>query len=79
LFSEGRCSAQSKFQAPKQSIVTIHTVAIVGDADVRGSSVQRIFQQFLDDRGRPVHYLASSDLFGNLVREYADAAHKLSG
>ena len=37
--------------------------------------VERVFEQFLDDGGRPLHHLAGRDLVGDLVGENADAAH----
>ena len=43
------------------------------------TGIDGVFQQLLDDRGRPVHHLAGSDLVGNLVGKYADAAHSSLG
>ena len=71
----------------EESIVTHHAAAVVGDldelaapafdfkADVGGSGVERVLQHFLDHGGGTVDDLASGDLVGNLVGEYADAAH----
>ena len=72
----------------QQGVVAVHAVAVVGDADqlapagfdldadAVGAGIERVLQQFLDHRGRPVHHLAGGDLVGNLVRKNADAAHK---
>jgi hypothetical protein len=46
------------------------------DANAACARVQRVLQQLLNHRGRPVHHLAGSDLVGNLVGKNADAAHK---
>ncbi len=71
----------------EESIVAHHAAAVVGDLDqlaaaafdfeanVGGSGVERVLEQFLDHGGGTVDDLASGDLVGNLVGEYADAAH----
>ena len=71
----------------EESIVAHHATAIVGDldelaasafdfeADVGSSGVERVLQHFLDHGRGAVDDLASGDLVGNLVGEYADAAH----
>jgi hypothetical protein len=41
------------------------------------TGVERILEHFLDHGGGAVDNLASGDLVGNLVGEYADAAHLL--
>ena len=73
----------------QQGVVAVHALAVVGDADelaparldldadAVGAGVQSVLQQLLHHRGRPVHHLAGGDLVGNLVGEYADAAHTL--
>ncbi len=75
----------------QQGIISVHSLAVVSDADQPApasldldadavcSGVQGVLQQFLDHRCRPVHHLAGGDLVGNLVREYADAAHTALG
>ena len=75
----------------QQRVVAVHALAVVGDADESapacldldadaiGAGVQRVLQQFFDDRGRPVHHFAGGDLVGNLVGKYADAAHLVLG
>ena len=75
----------------QQGVVAVHALAVVGDADqlaparldldadALGSGVQRVLQQLLHHRSRPVHHLAGGDLVGDLVGKYADAAHKDSG
>ena len=74
----------------QQGIVAQHAAAVVDDADqapaagfhfdahVGGAGVERIFQQFLDDGGGPLHHFAGRDLVGDLVGENADAAHERS-
>lgn len=71
----------------QQSIVAVHPVPIVRDADelaaarlyfhadTRCPRIQRIFEQFLHHRRRPVHHLARGDLVGDLVRKNVNAAH----
>ena len=73
----------------QESIVAHHAAAVIGDAyelasaaldrnhDAGGAGVERIFQQFLDHRCRPVDDLARRDLIGHLVGQYVDAAHSL--
>ena len=75
----------------QQGVVAVHAVAVVGDADqlpparlnldanAVGAGVQRILQQLLHHRSRPVHHLAGGDLVGDLVGKNADAAHKSLG
>ena len=71
----------------QQSVVAHHAAAVVGDADqlppsaldrdddAAGAGVERILQQLLDHRSRPVDHLAGGDLVGHLVGQYVDAAH----
>ena len=71
----------------EQGVVADHAAAVVGDADELAAAgfdldadagragVERVLQQLLDDRGRPVDDLAGGDLVGDLVGENADAAH----
>ncbi len=47
------------------------------DADAGGAGVERVFEQLLDHGRRTVHHFAGGDLVGDLVGEYADAAHGL--
>ena len=73
----------------QQRIVAHHAAAVVGDAyelapaaldrdhDAGGAGVERILQQLLDHRSRPVDDLAGRDLIGHLVGQYVDAAHCL--
>ncbi len=68
-------------------VVAHHAGAVVGQPDqlapagfdlqpeLRRTGVERIFEQFLDDAGRPLHYLPGRDLVGDNVGEDADAAH----
>ena len=72
----------------QEGIVAVHAMAVVGDADeppaarfdfnpdAVGPGVEGVLQQFFDYRSRAVHHLASGDLIGDLVGQYADAAHK---
>ena len=74
----------------QQSVVAIHAVAVVGDADqlspaafdldanAHGAGVERVLKEFLDDRCRPIDHLAGGDLIGNLIGKDADLAHKNS-
>ena len=62
--------------------------AVVGDADqppaagfdvhpdIRRARIERVLEQFLDDRCRPLHHLSRGDLVGDVVGENADAAHR---
>ncbi len=73
----------------QQRIVAHHAAAVIGDAyelapaaldrdhDPGRAGIERILQQLLDHRGRPVDDLAGGDLIGHLVGEYVDAAHCL--
>ena len=45
------------------------------DFDAGGTGVERVLQKFFDDRSRPLHHLASSDLVGDLFGEDVNAAH----
>ena len=45
------------------------------DAQVRRAGVERVLQQLLDHRSRPLHHFAGGDLIGDLVGKNADAAH----
>ena len=72
----------------EQRIVAQHAAAIVDDADqppaaaldldadIGRSRIERVFEQFLDHGGGPLHHLAGGDLVGDLVGENADAAHE---
>ena len=74
----------------QQSVVAIHAVAIVGDADqlspaalnldanAHGSSVERVLKELLDHGRGPIDHLAGGDLIGNLIGKDADLAHKNS-
>ncbi len=42
------------------------------DVDARRAGVQRVLDQLLDDRSRPLDYLTGGDSAGNLWRENAD-------
>ncbi len=71
----------------QQGVVAQHAAAIVDDADqapaagfdfdaeIGGAGVERVFEQFLDDRSGPLHHFAGGDLVGDLVGKNADAAH----
>ncbi len=73
----------------QQGVIAHHAAAVVGDAyelppsafhrddDAVCAGVERILQQFLDHRSRPVDHLAGSDLIGYLVRKNVDAAHEI--
>jgi hypothetical protein len=41
----------------------------------RGAGIERIFQQFLGNRGRALHDFAGGDLVGNVFGENVDSAH----
>ena len=72
----------------QQRVVAQHAAAVVHDADqpaaagfhldaqIGRAGVERVFEQFLDDRSGPFHHLAGGDLVGDLVGENADAAHE---
>ena len=72
----------------QQRVVAQHAAAIVHDADqpaaagfdfhpqIGRAGIQRVFEQFLDDRCRPFHHFARGDLVGDLVGKNADAAHE---
>src|ERR1043166_3717921 len=71
----------------EQRIVAAHARAIVHDAneaasacldfhgDAGGLSIQGIFDQFLDDAGRPLDDFARRDLIGDLLGQKANAVH----
>ena len=73
----------------QQRIVAHHAAAVIGNAnelaaaaldrdhDPGRAGIERILQQLLDHRCRPVDDLAGGDLIGHLVGENADAAHCL--
>ena len=68
-------------------IVRIHPDAVVfdanqllaavlgGDGDARGLRIDGVFDQLLDDRGRPFDHFAGGDLVGEILRQPADASH----
>ena len=74
----------------QQSVVAVHAVTVVGDADqlaaagfdfnadARGVCVKGILQQLFDHRSRPVDNLACGDLVGHLVGKNANAPHSFS-
>ena len=71
----------------EQRVVAHHAAAVVCDADelaaaafdldanAGGAGIERVFEQLLDYGRRAVHHFAGGDLVGDLVGEYADAAH----
>ena len=71
----------------QQSVVTDHAGAVVGDLDeffsagfdlnldAGGPGVQRVLQQFLDDRSRTLHDLAGGDFVSNVFGKNVDFAH----
>src|SRR5437660_4246235 len=71
----------------KHGVVLSHAAAIVGDGDqlpaaglyvdanAGCTSVERILEKLLDHRCRPLDNLACSNFVGDIVREYANAAH----
>ena len=71
----------------QQGIVPQHAATVVHDADespparlhfdaqVGRARVERVFEQFLDHRSRPLHHLAGGDFVGDLIRQNANAAH----
>jgi hypothetical protein len=44
--------------------------------ELRRPSVQRVFEQLLDDASRPFHHLSSGDLVRDVVRKNTNAAHE---
>ena len=71
----------------QQGVVAHHAAAVVGDLDellaagldldldAGGAGIERIFEQFLDHRSRPLHHFAGGDLVGNVFRKNVDSAH----
>ena len=71
----------------QQRVVAHHALSIVHNADQLASAalhldahprrarVQRVLQQLLDHRRRPLHHLAGRNLVGHLVGEYPYASH----
>ena len=71
----------------EQRVVAAHAPAVVGHADQAASAradfhddflrlgVERIFDEFLDDAGRPFHHFAGGDLVGDLFGKEPDAVH----
>ena len=71
----------------KQRVVAAHAGAVVGHADEAaaagpdfhgdfpGLGVEGVFDEFLDDAGRPLHHFAGGDLVGDLLGEEFDAVH----
>ena len=45
------------------------------EAKFGGSGVERVFEQLLDDAGRPLDHFSGRDFIGDVVGENADAAH----
>ena len=72
----------------QHGIVAHHAAAIIGDLDkllaagfdVHANApcarIQRVLQQLLHHRGRPLHDLARGDFVGYVFGENVDAAHK---
>jgi hypothetical protein len=72
-------------------IVRVHAFTVVGDGDeadagifqldahVAGAGVERVLDQLLDHRGRPLHHLARRDLVGNLRWQHPYAATRFRG
>ena len=70
-----------------ECIIALHACSIIGNAnktassridlhrDALGLSVDGVFNQFLDNTGRPFNHLAGSDLIGNMVRQHSNAIH----
>ena len=75
----------------EQGVVAHHAASVVGDLDellptrfdlnldASGASVERVFEEFLDDRSWTLHHLASGDLVGDCFGENVDAAHGSQG
>ena len=71
----------------QQGVVAHHSAAVIGDLDelaatgfdvhanAGGTCVERVFEQFLDHRGRAFHHLSGGDLVGDVFAENVDAAH----
>ena len=71
----------------EQRVVAEHAAAVVGDADKLPAArfdvdahlccagVQRVLEQFLDHRSRPLYYFARRDLVCHRVRKDANPAH----
>src|SRR5438270_10178840 len=71
----------------QQSVVPDHAATVVSDLneffstgfdlnfDAGGTGVERIFQQFLDDRSRTLHHFAGGDFVGNVFGKNVDFAH----
>ncbi len=83
--------AQLRSRVPlkgQQRIVAVHAVSIVGHANQlastrlnlhanpRSPGIERIFEQFLHHRRRPVHHLARGNLVSHLIGENPYAPHK---
>ena len=72
-------------------IVGVRALAVVGDGDepdagifqldanVAGAGVERVLDQLLDHRGRPLHDFARRDLVGDLRRQHPYAAGRFCG
>jgi len=68
----------------QQGILAGHAVTVISDADqattsttdlqadIGGSGIQRIFHQFLGNRGRALHHFTGSDLVGQGFGKYPD-------
>ena len=54
----------------------VHAPAIDLHVDARRPGVERVFDQLLDDRGRPLHDLARGDPVDDLLGEAVDAGHE---
>src|SRR5438270_2429386 len=71
----------------QQSVVPDHAATVVSDLneflspgfdlnfDAGGTGVERIFQQFLDDRSRTLYHFAGGDFVGNVFGKDVDFAH----
>ena len=75
----GSVVAEGQFQLVGSDTATVVGNADFGDAalayrhsDAGCPGVQRVFDQFLDYRGRPLHHLAGGDLSGDVGRQLVD-------
>ena len=73
----------------QRQVVGVDAAAVVGDAnqldaallhvhvDATGAGVEGVFEQFLEDAGRPFDDLAGGDLVDDQGRQLADAGHQI--
>ena len=58
-----------------RNLQLLNAAAHDGERDLRCTSVDGVFQQFLCNRSRPLHHLACGDQFSGMLIQYANFCH----